>query len=216
MLQSQAAAQGTKVRAGASSYFGSAKLNAGAAMGADLIGRYIPTDAATIYSDEYIAVEVGVFAPQGTRVNLKDEQFQLVVNGHALTPQPPGVVTLVGNFPEMTARPQIVLDGSADGRTVEVGGAERKPRFPNDDPAHTPAAPRVPPVSTDPSGGEVKPRSAPKSLDDVVQAATLPEGDVATPVSGYLFFAYEGNIKKIKHAELTYSGPLGSASLKLR
>jgi hypothetical protein len=71
----------------------------------------------------------------------------------------------------------------------------------------------VPQVPVDPSNGQVKKTQTP---EDAVRTAELPQGIHALPIGGYLFFAYEGKLKKIKHAELHYKGPLGEATLKLR
>ena len=51
------------------------------------------------------------------------------------------------------------------------------------------------------------------STDEVIQRAALPEGEVALPVSGCLFFPFHGKMKKIKKLELVYDGPLGHGSV---
>jgi hypothetical protein len=179
-------------------------------VGADFLGRYLPVGGMTVYSDEFIFVEVAIFGKTGKQVELKNDQFSLRVNGTALAPQAPGVVTTFNNFPEMVSRPEVVFgDGSGQ---IEIGGSGRKPRFPGDDPAHTPTPlPRAP---ADPAGGQVQ-RKAPNP-DELVRAAELPTGSRSLPVAGYLFFHYEGKLKKIKRAELDYKGALGNATLTLR
>jgi hypothetical protein len=128
-------------------------------------------------------------------------------------PQAPGLVTLNNNFPVMESKPQIVFDGGDGNGQVEIGGAQRKPRFPGDDPEHTPAPP-IPQAPTDTSRGQVPPKQ--QNPDELVRSAQLPAGSHALPAAGYLFFHFEGKLKKIKHAELAYKGPLGSATLTLR
>jgi hypothetical protein len=205
-------AGGTQPKESADQYYAHARLDQEASIGADFLGKYMAVPGFSIYSDEYIFVEVALYAPKGRRVEISNDQFTLKINGRALTPQPPGAITLEGNFPEMTSRPQVILEGGTESGQVEIGGPERKPRFPGDDPAH--ASPREPPASTDPSGGQVKTKQ--QDPGEMVRSAELQTGSRLMPVSGYLFFSYEGKMKKIKHAELEYKGPLGSAELTLR
>jgi hypothetical protein len=167
----------------------------------------------TIYSDEYIFIEVAFFGAAGSRAEFNNDQFTLRVNGNTLMPQAPGLVTLNNNFPVMESKPQIVFDGGDGNGQVEIGGSQRKPRFPGDDPAHTPNPP-VTQAPADISGGQV-PRKQ-QNPDELVRAAELPSGPHALPAAGYLFFHFEGKLKKIKRAELEYKGPLGTATLTLR
>lgn len=199
------------LKEGPSQYLAQADLAQHVSMGADFLGRYLPVAGTTIYSDEYLFVEVAFFGAKGTRTELKPGQFSLVVNGTTLVPQPPGMVTLWNGALEMSPRPQVVAGAPGSG-SIEIGDPTRKPRFPGDDPAHTPENP-VPQVPVDPSRGQVKKTQTP---EEAVRAAELPQGTQALPIGGYLFFAFEGKLKKIKHAELHYKGPLGDATLKLR
>jgi hypothetical protein len=199
------------LKEGSSQYLAHADLEQHVSVGADFLGRYLPIPGNTVYSDEYLFVEVAFFGTKGTSTEFKPDQFWLVINGASLTPQPPGMVTLWNGALEMSPRPQVV-GGSAGGGTVEIGGPSRTPRFPGDDPAHTSKNP-VPQVPVDPSNGQVKRTQTP---EEAVRSAELPQGTHALPIGGYLFFAYEGKLKKIKHAELHYKGPLGEATLKLR
>ena len=202
----------TQPKESAGKYYAHAGLDQGGSIGADFLGKYMAVRGFSIYSDEYVFVEVALYAPAGRRLEVSNDQFTLRINGRALTPQPPGAVTLEGNFPEMTSRPQVVLNGGTESGQIEIGGPEHKPRFPGDDPAHPPS--HKPRVSTDPSGGQVEQKH--QSPDEMVRSAELPTGSRVLPISGYLFFNYEGKLKKIKHAQLEYHGPLGSAELTLR
>ena len=212
VLAVQAFAQGTQAKQSASQYYAHGELDKGNSLGADFLGKFLPIRGSTIYSDEYVFVEVALFGPVHSKADIQSNQFSLKVNGHTLLPQPPGMVTLDGNFPEMVARPQVVLDGGAGSGEIEIGGRERKPRFPGDDTAHTPNS--VPQIPADASDGQVPPK--PQDTTSAVNASVLPEGKHSLPISGYLLFAFEGKLKKIKHAELEYKGPLGNATLTLR
>jgi hypothetical protein len=190
------------LKEGSSQYLAHADLAQHVSVGADFLGRYLPVAGTTIYSDEYLFVEVAFFGARGTSTEFKPAQFSLTINGTTLTPQPPGMVTLWNGALEMNPRPQVVAGGGpGNGGSIEIG-----------DPAHTPTNP-VPQVPVDPSGGQVKKTQTP---DEAVRAAELPQGTHVFPLGGYLFFAFEGKLKKIKHAELHYKGPLGEATLTLR
>lgn len=211
-LAVQCLAQGTQAKENASQYYAHGQLSQGESIGADFLGKYLPIAGGAVYSDEYVFVEVALFGPAGATPKIEWSQFKLKVNGDTLAAQPPGMVTLEGDFPEMVARPQVILNGGNENGEIEVGGTERKPRFPGDDSAHTPKP--VPRASTDASDGQVARK--PPDPATAVQSSVLPEGIRTLPVSGYLCFVFEGKLKKIKHAELEYAGPLGKASLVLR
>lgn len=201
------------LKEGSSQYLAHADLAQHVSVGADFLGRYLPVAGTTIYSDEYLFVEVAFFGARGTSTEFKPAQFSLTINGTTLMPQPPGMVTLWNGALEMNPRPQVVAGGGpGNGGSIEIGDPARRPRFPGDDPAHTPTNP-APQVPVDPSGGQVKKTQTP---DEAVRAAELPQGTHVLPLGGYLFFAFEGKLKKIKHAELHYKGPLGEATLTLR
>lgn len=213
ILAGQAFAQGTRPKENASQYYAHAQLDKGNSIGADFLGKFLPVQGGTIYSDEYIFVEVALFGPLHDKIVIQPDQFTLKVNGRSLTVQPPGMITVQGNFAEMEARPHVVVGGGTDSGEIEIGGAGRTPRFPGDDAAHTPRRP-TPQAPTDASGGQAPQK--PQDPETAVKASILPEGAYPIPVSGYLCFAFEGKLKKIKHAELDYKGPLGIASLPLR
>jgi hypothetical protein len=200
------------LKEGATKYYAHGNLDRGISIGADFLGRYLPVPGMTIYSDEYIFVEVALFGPAGARAELKNSEFTLRINGTTLTPQSPGLVTLQNNFPEMQARPQVIAGAEAGSGQIEIGGRDRKPRFPGDDSAHTPGT--IPQAPTDPAGGNVPQK--PRDPEELVRASELPMGSHALPEAGYLFFYFEGKLKKIKHSDLEYKGALGSVTLTLR
>lgn len=189
------------LKAGPSEYLAHAELNSNFSIAADFLGKYLPVGGTTIYSDEYLFVEVAFFGARGAQAEIKPDQFSLSINGTLLTPKPPGAVTEWNGALEMNPRPQVVSSSSESG-TFEIGKASR-----------VPAAP-VPQDSNGPVDSQGKKKSL--TPDEAVKASELPQGVHALPAAGYLFFAFEGKLKKIKHAELLYKGPLGEATLKLR
>jgi hypothetical protein len=211
---SAAMAQGTQTKQNASQYYAHADLHDGTSIGADFLGKYMPIQGTTIYSDEYVFVEVALMAPAGHRVQVKDGDFKLKINGTELAVQPPGAVTSTQGFLEMVPRPELVLDGHPADGTLEIGGRNREPgpsKHPEQADGSAPPADQA--SGVDGRQGEAEPTKDPSAA---VKSAVLHPGEYSLPVSGYLCFSFEGKVKKIKHAELVYSGPLGSATLKLK
>jgi hypothetical protein len=200
-------AQGTKTRDNPSAYTAHAQFGS-LAVAADLLGHFVPLENVTLETKGYLAVEVAFFAPAGTKIPIKTDQFVLKVNGRRLLPQPPKAVTLGYYFPDMReTHPRV--EGSAGDVNVAVGGQGPEPKFPGDaNPANRPPPPARDDTSLDTG----------QRLDaaDAITRAALPEGSHAAPVSGYLFYAFDGKLKHVKHAELEYSSPAGTASLVLR
>lgn len=204
--------QGTKVRESAALYPAHTQIG-NIAVGADLIGHYVPLPHTTLYSNSYLVVEVALFAAPNDKVNIANGQFVLKINGHRLMPQSPGLITLDFAVPEMRERPpHIEAGGGLGGTTVGTGADPTAPKFPGD--PNPQDYPRIPPRPREvPSGGEEV--DDPSPAHGILQVA-LPEGEHATSIGGYLFYAFSGKLKRIKHAELEYSSPQGSATLALR
>ena len=54
-----------------------------------------------------------------------------------------------------------------------------------------------------------------RAMAQRVQKAALPEGDRTLPQAGLIFFQYRGKTQSIQSVELIYTGPAGTATLKL-
>ncbi len=167
-------------------------------IGAEFKAHSIPTmQGNTLSSEEYVAVEVGLFGASGARLKLAAEDFSLRVNGRkgALPSQPYGLV--VGSVkdpewePPASTAPKSKTSMSGAGK--EQGGDSNAP----------PAPVKVP--------IEVQ-----RAMAKNVQKASLPEGDRALPQAGLIFFRYGGKSKGINSLELVYSGPAGKATLTLQ
>ena len=207
-------AQGTQTKQNASEYYAHADLHDGASVGADFLGKYMPIQGTTIYSDEYVFVEVALFPAPGHRVSAKEGEFKLKINGTELAVQPPGEVRSTQGFLEMVPRRELLLGSGPSDGTLEIGGGKRESgqsdHHQEGDQGARPAD--LPPADH----GDQQQAEPPKNPTAAVSAAVLHGGEYGEPVSGYLCFSFEGKVKKIKHAELVYSGPLGSATLKLK
>jgi hypothetical protein len=163
----------------------------------------------TIDARDYLVVEVAFFAPPSTKVEIRNGQFALKVNGERLLPQSSGLVTVKYRVPEMREqRARLETEAQVGPVIVATGRDPVQPRFPGDNnPANVP--PLAPTTPEDTLHAPVDPVHA---LND----AALPEGAHATPISGYLFFAYSGKLKRIKHVELEWTDTAGTATLALK
>jgi hypothetical protein len=202
-------AQGTKTRDDAAKYSTHAQVGS-LGLGADFWGHYIPMESSSIKADEYLVVEVALFAPPAARVAIHPGQFVLSVNGQRLMPQPVGLVTLGIVMPDMRDRgPRLITDTTVGPITASTGRDPVQPKFPGDsNPADIPV-----PTPPKPDDGLQK---EPVDLVKLVRDAALPEGTHGTPISGYLFYAWPGKLKRIKHVEVEYTSSLGTAMLTLR
>jgi hypothetical protein len=203
-------AQGTKTRDDASKYSAHGQINS-VSMGAALWGHYVPVDGVSFKTDEYLVVEVALFAPPSMKLDIDASQFVLTVNGQRLLPLAPGLATLRYVIPDMREpRPHLDSDAGVGPVTISTGRDPVQPKFPGDsNPANIPLPPRTQ-SSDDPL------QRKPVDPVQAISNAALPEGRHGTPISGYLFYAYTGKLKRVKHVELEYNSRMGAATLSLR
>ncbi len=181
----------------------------GLEIGAEFDYRTVSRGRDWFFLRDAIAVEVGIFGPMGKAATVSPGRFTLRINGKgpALLPLPPGVVM---SEEKWGSRPSLTV--AAQGGRVVFGGPEAAARFPGD-----PRAPRTDP-RPEPPGQEPGVQSAGPKVSPArfVEEAALPSGKRTLPVAGYLYFPYQGKIKKIKKLELFYNGPEGGAVIRLR
>ena len=178
------------------------------------LGPSIPTPSGGILTRDYIAIEVALFQDGlGHRADLTHRQFALRINGATtlLRPDTPGAVAASIKYPDWEQHPALVGTAGVGNAGVIIGRPRPIERFPGD---HRPA---------EQTGGGPMPRvespvgrkADPTSIDELVMRAALPEGDMALPVSGCLYFPYKKKLKTIKKLELVYAGPLGEGMLRI-
>ncbi len=156
----------------------------------------------TVFLREGLVVEVALYGPETQRVEVRNSQFWLRVNGKTtLVAVNAGLVLSqehLGNQPALTV---LVLGGRA-----QIGGRD-SPRHPQE------RVPRKRPEIDDPN---LPQREAP-SMQTLLQQMALPEGKRSLPVAGLIYFHYKKKVKSIKKLELIYESPAGEAvALKLR
>lgn len=210
LAASAALAQGTDPKAKPSDYPGSTKAGF-ITMAAENWGHGMTSPGGTILLNDYVAIEVALYAEKNRRFTVEVGKFSLYVNGakKPLLPASPGMVAASVKYPDWERRAHMEGDGSVGNAQVGLGRPTRVERFPGDPNARRRPIPRAPDPA-DRSGADKPP---PLSIDEVAQRNSLPEGEVRPPVSGFLFFPLKEKLKKIKTLELHYEGPDGTAVL---
>ncbi|HVW10965.1 MAG TPA: hypothetical protein VHC90_20405 [Bryobacteraceae bacterium] len=189
------ATKGIPARGSAAEYMGHGKVGA-LSIGADFDGHDIPTLESTLTTEDFVAVEVGVFGAPGAHAIISAGDFSLRINGKKSTIPTEGFSALTRNLrdPSWTPPDQKEKEKSRGG--LNTGGQQ-------DDLGATPAPVHIPPEME-------------RAMRIQVQEATLPEGDRALPVAGLIFFKYSGQQKGIHQVELVYEGPAGKGSVRLQ
>lgn len=184
-------------------------------LAAENLGHNIPTDRGAVFTRDYIAIDVAVFAADKGSLTFSAGQFDLSINRKpAVLPQTSGMVAASLKYDDWTDRPRMSGSGGLGGVDVILGEPVPSARFPGDTTGRRSRLPGPPRVETnDPN----VPNQQPVSIEDLVQRASLPSGEtLVAPFSGVLFFPYQGKLAKIKSLELRYSGTYGDAVLRLR
>lgn len=167
-------------------------------IGAEFKGHAIPTQDATLTSEEYIVVEVGLYGAPGERLTMTFSDFSLRLNGkkEALPSEPYGLVLASVRDPEWEepksagSKPKTSFGGSGqDGRRADEGEPYRPVKIPIE---------------------------LQRAMGKRVRKATLPEGDRPLPQAGLLYFQHRGKTDRLRSVELIYKGPAGEATLALQ
>jgi len=189
--------QGIPPRATPADYQAHAQAGA-VTIAADFAGHFVPTAQGTLTTEDWVAVEAGLFGEPGTRIKLSPDDFSLRINGKkaALPSQPYGMVTGSLKDPEW----ELAQSSPSEPKQTTVlntGGDDQK------DPKATPTPVHIP-------------IGVQRAMAQRVQKASLAEGDRTLPQAGLLFFPYRRKTKDIRSIELIYNGPAGQATLALQ
>jgi len=168
-------------------------------IGAKFLPQGVPKGSGIYLDRKFLVIDVGVFPEASKRLTISKNQFTLSVDGKVtLSAQSPGAGSSSGS---LTAS----RDSSSSDSAVQLGGPPIPLPSGNKTQELESSMPRRP-ISLDP---EESSTSAPP------RKAALAEGLTAKPVSGYLFFRFDGDPKSIRSLELTYTGA-GGAKAKIR
>ena len=190
-------AQGLPPRTTPTDYQAQAKAGP-VTLAADFVRHSVPTAQGTLSTEEFVVVELGLFGPPDTRMQISMDDFSLRINGKksALPAQPYGMAVASLKDPEWAPPEPPAEKKSKGGITGGGGGGQGESNGP-------------PP--------EVKiPIEVQRSMAQRTQKAALPLGDRALPQAGLIFFQYRGKSQGINSVELIYSGASGKATLNLQ
>lgn len=191
------AQQGLPARATPADYQAQAKVG-NVSIGAEFTGHGIPNAQQPLNSEDYVAVEVGLFGPADAHLTIGASDFSLRINGKKeLVPSQPWGLVAKGVKDLEWVSPDAV-PGESKSKGSVSGGAGGQ-------------------------GGSNPPPLPPKVPIDVlrgwqfaVRNAALAQGDRALPQAGLIFFPYRGKVASIRSLELIYEGPAGTASVTLQ
>jgi hypothetical protein len=188
--------KGIPARGSAAEYMGHGAVGS-LSIGADFDGHDIPTLQSTLTTEDFVAVEVGIFGAHGAHAIISASDFSLRINGKKSAIPTEGFSALTRNLRDPSWTPPDQKDKEKSRGGLNTGGGQQ------DDLGATPAPVHIPPEME-------------RSMRLQVQEATLPEGDRALPIAGLIFFKYSGQQKGIHQVELVYEGSAGKGSIRLQ
>jgi hypothetical protein len=190
-------AQGLPPRAAPTDYLVQGKAGA-ITIAADFTGHGIANGGGALSSEDFVAVDIGLYGPADARLTISASDFSLRINGKKapLPSQPWGLVAKNIKDPEWVPAEPVDAPKSKGGLSGSGGGGQQ----PGDPP---PLPPKVPIELL-------------RTWQQHLKRAAMPEGDRALPQAGVLFFPYRGKTESIKSVELIYQGPAGKATLTLQ
>jgi hypothetical protein len=212
--QSSIYALGTTPKAKADDYDAHAK-SGGIEIGAEYMVHSFSRGEAMYIARDFITVEVALYLPKDAQEKAKPldinyGDFQLTINGKkiALMPMNPYTVATTLDHPDwQQERPGIEATAGTPNGRVTLGAPPHTP-LPTGDP---PGYPRTTPLPQPDPPGEIE-RQPRASASQIAVECALPDGPQRAPISGFLYFAYSGNVKSIKSLVLHYR----DVELKLR
>ena len=183
-------------------------------IGAEYLVHSIPAGNQTFFAPDYLVVEVAVFPGRDEPVDVRGNSFTLRLNGKKATlpSVAPGFVAASLKYPDWEMHPRAEASAGVGDTGVILGRPPAVGRFPGDPTtSRLPRAPQAPPPD-DRRGIEPE---EPERAEDVIARAALPDGAVAKPVSGFVYFPYKGKARAVKSVELIFQGKTGSVTLPL-
>ena len=198
-------AQGTTPKAKPGDYPVHAQLP-GMNIAAEYLVHSVPVNGGALDAKDYLVFEVAIYPESGGTPLLSSGDFTLRINNRktVLFAQTPGMVAASIKYPDWEVRPTLEATAGVGNMDVILGRPPVTSRFPGDprpDQNRLPRQPRVP-DQTRPEGQE---QAAREPVDVSIGRMALPEGAPHGPVSGYLFFAFQGKTKSIRSLELLYA-----------
>ena len=207
-------AQGTTPKAKPADYPVHAQI-AGYTIAAEYLVHSVPVNGGVLDARDYLVLEIVIFPEADVTPSVSSGEFTLRINNRkaVLFAQTPGMVAASIKYPDWEVRPTLEATAGVGNADVIMGRPPPTSRFPGDprpDQSRLPRQPRVPDQNR-PQGQE---QAAREPVDVSIARLAFPEGAAHGPVSGYLFFAFQGKTKSIRSLELLHNS--GDRAIAMR
>jgi hypothetical protein len=172
----------------------------------------LPAEGANFLVPDYLVVEIAIYPPKSEAVAVAAGQFRLRMNGKKeASADTPEMVAMSLKYPDWEGRhgpePQVALG------PVILGRTQPGERFPGDPGPNIGQGPKPPTVPMD------QPRDAnrppPQTAAEAAVALAFPDCPCLRPVSGYLYFRYDGKVKSIRSLDLIWQRGEQQATIRL-
>jgi len=195
-------AEGTRPKASAAEYPVQAE-SGNLAIGAEYMVHSFGSGEQMYLAENYLVVEVALYPPKGESVTAGAAKFALRVNGKKtlLYAQNPAMVAGHLNRRDYDAPRGVTADLGVGGVNIGLGHPQgRDPVTGAPEGRRLPDPPRAPDAGV-PGGGEPRQRERPEEL---LTRTALPEDPHRGPVSGFLYFPYQGKASGLKSIDLLF------------
>ena len=170
------------------------------AIGAEFLIHSFSGQGVTYLAPDYLVVEVALYPPKGSEMQVQAGTFALRLNGRKpLSPASTSMVAGSLHHPEWRETPRLEA-GAGVGDGAVILGAPRPQSIPGQPPRSTTP---LPAPGEDPLAGGVS-RAPRVTADELLVQTAFPEGTHHAAVSGYLYFPYKGKAGSLKTVELLY------------
>lgn len=164
---------------------------------AEFTGHNVPTQDLTLTTEDFVAVEVGLYGATGARLQISPDDFSLRINGKKNILPSQSYVVVYSSLRDPTwESPEAAKAKDTSKTSIGGGGGGQE-------------SSNLPPIIHIPI--ELQ-----RTWEQHAQKAALPLGDRLLPQAGLLFFQYRGKEKGIHSIELMYGGAAGKAMLNLQ
>lgn len=180
----------------------------------EFYGRSAPAEKSTIFTGHYLVVEVAVYPTPGSSVKVNPSEMRLFINGAKYGLLPQGGSLVAGTLKWYGYEQERGLDIGAGAGPIYIPSQPRQgPTFPGDPTDRQPTRPKAPESGPDSDGNGQERGALSDEPAEVLPALELATGETRRPVSGYLYFYWKANTKKLRNVELRWE-PLWGKSPK--
>ncbi len=165
----------------------------------------LPAESTNFLVPDYLVVEIAIYPPKSQAVAASSGQFHLRVNGKKdVLADTPEMVAMSLKYPHWEGHKGI--EAQVGVGPVILGREQPTERFPGDQRPNAGQVPRPPKVETDPP---------PQTAAEAAVALAFPDCPCQKPVSGYVYFRYDGRTKSIKSLELIWDRGEEQSTIRL-